>query len=90
MDNRKVVAGILIVIPFIAYLALPLYNSQYPEAFGLPFFYWYQIIWLPISGILFYIAAVLIDMGRNDIAAASASAARAATTAKKSKNRVSK
>ena len=63
MDNKKIVAGILILIPFVAYFVLPLYNSQYPEAFGLPFFYWYQIIWLPISGIMFYIAAVLIDRG---------------------------
>ncbi|MCL4372357.1 DUF3311 domain-containing protein [Candidatus Marsarchaeota archaeon] len=61
MDGNKIVAAVLILIPFIAYLALPLYNVQYPEALGLPFFYWYQIIWLPISGLLFYIAAVLID-----------------------------
>jgi cytochrome c oxidase assembly factor CtaG len=64
MDNKKVVAAILIIIPFVAYFILPAYNAQYPEAFGLPLFYWYQIIWLPISGIMFYIAAVLIDMGR--------------------------
>ena len=63
MDNKKVVAAILIIIPFIAYFLLPAYNAQYPEAFGLPLFYWYQIVWLPISGIMFYIAAVLIDMG---------------------------
>ena len=63
MDNKKVVAAILIIIPFVAYFILPAYNAQYPEAFGLPLFYWYQIIWLPISGIMFYIAAVLIDMG---------------------------
>lgn len=35
MDNKKIVAGILILIPFVAYFILPLYNSQYPEAFGL-------------------------------------------------------
>ena len=64
MEDKKVVAAILIIIPFIAYLALPLYNTEFPEVYGLPFFYWYQIIWLPISGVLFYIAAVLIDSGR--------------------------
>jgi hypothetical protein len=61
MNTKKIVAAILILIPVVAYLALPLYNIRNPEAFGLPFFYWYQIIWLPISGIMFYIAAVLID-----------------------------
>ncbi|EQD48108.1 conserved hypothetical protein, membrane [mine drainage metagenome] len=64
MDNKKLVAAILIIVPFVAYLALPLYNTEFPEVAGLPFFYWYQIIWLPISGALFYIAAVLIDSGR--------------------------
>ncbi|MGC8537739.1 MAG: DUF3311 domain-containing protein [Candidatus Micrarchaeia archaeon] len=64
MEGKKVIAAILIIIPFIAYLALPLYNTEFPEVYGLPFFYWYQIIWLPISGALFYIAAVLIDSGR--------------------------
>ena len=63
MDSKKIAAAILIIIPFIAYLALPLYNIEYPEVAGLPFFYWYQIIWLPISAALFYIAAVLIDRG---------------------------
>ncbi len=70
MDNKKVVAAILIIIPFVAYFILPAYNAQYPEAFGLPLFYWYQIIWLPISGIMFYIAAVLIDMGHKRTAPA--------------------
>ena len=82
MDNKKIVAGILILIPFVAYFILPLYNSQYPEAFGLPFFYWYQIIWLPISGIMFYIAAVLIDSG--------GSAKNSARAGRKRKSRVSK
>ena len=82
MDNKKIVAGILILIPFVAYFILPLYNSQYPEAFGLPFFYWYQIIWLPISGIMFYIAAVLIDRG--------GSAKKSAKSGRRKNSRVSK
>ncbi|MEM3951160.1 DUF3311 domain-containing protein, partial [Saccharolobus sp.] len=31
-----------------------------PDLGGLPFFYWYQTLWLAISTILFSIAALLL------------------------------
>lgn len=27
----------------------PIYNHAEPELIGLPFFYWYQLAWVPIS-----------------------------------------
>jgi hypothetical protein len=27
----------------------PIYNHADPELIGLPFFYWYQLAWVPIS-----------------------------------------
>ena len=27
----------------------PLYNTRDPELFGVPFFYWYQMVWIPVS-----------------------------------------
>jgi uncharacterized membrane protein len=33
---------LLLVIPFVALLAVPLYNREDPALLGFPFFYWYQ------------------------------------------------
>ncbi len=60
--NKMVVAivsGILTFIPFLFLIMVPTYNKTEPELGGLPFFYWYQLIWLIIAAILFYIAAHL-------------------------------
>ncbi|WP_054857900.1 DUF3311 domain-containing protein [Vulcanisaeta sp. JCM 16159] len=57
---RKVVAGILLVIPWILYTLLPIYNMVQPELGGVPFFYWFQTLWLVISSILFITAVLLL------------------------------
>lgn len=59
---RKLIAAICLIIPFGVYLDVPFYNVVTPLWAGLPFFYWFQIIMLPISAVLFFIAASLIDM----------------------------
>jgi hypothetical protein len=47
--------AILILIPSSVNLLVPLYNKEMPDVFGIPFFYWFQTIWLFIcSG--FYLA----------------------------------
>ncbi len=45
-------AYLLLVIPFIAMLWVPSYASASPPLAGIPFFYWYQFLWVVISGIL--------------------------------------
>lgn len=47
----------LLAIPYLAMLWLPSYNRIEPRAFGVPFFYWYQLLWVVLS--TFVIAAVL-------------------------------
>ncbi|MGC8609664.1 MAG: DUF3311 domain-containing protein [Thermoplasmata archaeon] len=59
--SRYIIAGILIIIPLIVYLALPTYNKVNPEMAGMPFFYWYQTVWLAISAVLFGLAAYILD-----------------------------
>ena len=39
----------LLVIPLIGTLIPPIYNTRDPELFGVPFFYWYQMAWIPLS-----------------------------------------
>lgn len=43
---------VLLVIPFIALLWPPFYNMSDPPLFDIPFFYWYQILWIIITAIL--------------------------------------
>ncbi|MHB1830105.1 MAG: DUF3311 domain-containing protein [Candidatus Micrarchaeaceae archaeon] len=59
--QRLTIAGILILIPFAVYFDVPFYNVINPELGGLPFFYWFQMAMLPVSAVLFVIAAFLID-----------------------------
>ena len=54
-----VAIAILLLIPLVALLDIPSYNSVDPQIAGISFFYWYQMLWMPLATILFYIAAVL-------------------------------
>jgi Protein of unknown function (DUF3311) len=46
----------LLVLPFIALLWVPSYNSVEPSLGGVPFFYWYQFLWLFItSGLIIFL-----------------------------------
>ncbi len=45
----------LLLIPFIATLWVPFYNSKAPELGGFPFFYWYQLLWVPLSALIIFI-----------------------------------
>ena len=41
-----------LVIQFVAVLWPPFYNSVEPSWAGIPFFYWYQLLWVIIGAIL--------------------------------------
>jgi hypothetical protein len=43
---------LLLAIPFAALLYPPLYARHDPELFGFPFFYWYQLAWVPVTALL--------------------------------------
>lgn len=70
MDNRYIIAGILLVIPTIVLLIVPMYNRVNPEFLGLPFFYWFQGLWLFIAAIMYVIAAKLITLKEEEAEAA--------------------
>ena len=54
-----VAIAVLLLIPLVALLDIPSYNSVNPTLFGISFFYWYQMLWMPLGALLFYIAAVM-------------------------------
>ena len=43
---------LLLLVPFIAILWVPFYASAEPSLFGIPYFYWYQFLWILISAVL--------------------------------------
>ena len=54
-NNRGRVTGLvfnpwnlLLIVPFVVLLT-PLYNSATPALFGMPFFYWFQFLIIPIG-----------------------------------------
>ena len=42
----------LLLIPLVGTLIPPIYNFEDPKFIGMPFFYWYQLAWVPISVLL--------------------------------------
>lgn len=43
---------LLLVVPFIALLWVSSYNSVEPTLAGIPFFYWYQFLWVILGAVL--------------------------------------
>lgn len=46
---------VLLLLPFIGLLWVPFYNHSEPSLFGFPFFYWYQLAWVPVTAVLTWI-----------------------------------
>ncbi len=51
---RKAVL-VLLLIPFIALLYPPFYASLQPRLWGIPYFVWYQFLWVVIGAVLTYL-----------------------------------
>ncbi|HMK78932.1 MAG TPA: DUF3311 domain-containing protein [Xanthobacteraceae bacterium] len=46
----------VLIIPFIAMVIPPLFNYREPSIAGLPFFYWYLLLWIPLTAFLTWVA----------------------------------
>jgi hypothetical protein len=54
--NASKAWNLLLVLPFVALLWVPFYNSIEPTLWGIPFFYWYQFLWVFLtSGIIIFV-----------------------------------
>ena len=42
----------LFLVPFFGVFFPWIYNTRDPELAGMPFFYWYQMLWVPLTVIL--------------------------------------
>jgi hypothetical protein len=54
---------LLLLAPYVGMLWVPFYNSVEPRAGSIPFFYWYQFVWIGISAVL---TAVVYFATRDD------------------------
>jgi hypothetical protein len=41
----------LLALPCILAVCVPLYNSVPPVLFGIPFFFWFQLVLIPLSAL---------------------------------------
>jgi len=57
--RRVLWARLLLAVPFIAMLWVSSYNSAEPMIAGIPFFYWYQLLWILIAAALIAIVYAL-------------------------------
>lgn len=46
------IAYLLLLIPYAAMLWVPSYNRVEPTLAGIPFFYWYQLLWIVIGAVI--------------------------------------
>lgn len=59
-----VVAGILLAIPIVALMWVSSYNRVEPTLGGVPFFFWYQFVWVFVCSALTWAAYRLILRAR--------------------------
>lgn len=55
MKARFTPLWLLLLVPYVGLLWVPFYNFQKPELFGFPFFYWYQLAWVPVTSALIWV-----------------------------------
>jgi hypothetical protein len=53
--GKRRLAWLLLLLPYVGLLCVPFYNAREPALFGFPFFYWYQLAWVPLTALLTWI-----------------------------------
>lgn len=71
---ERVLAGLSLAVPVVALLWVSSYTKLTPELGGVPFFYWYQILWIPASAVFTSAAYFLLNRDAKQRKAARANA----------------
>ncbi|WP_423182435.1 DUF3311 domain-containing protein [Arthrobacter sp. NyZ413] len=56
-----IISGILLAIAIVVPLFVPAYSIDKPRLAGMPFFYWYQMLWVPVTAVMIGIAYRLVS-----------------------------
>ncbi|MFD9125822.1 DUF3311 domain-containing protein [Kitasatospora sp. NPDC059571] len=57
----RVLAALCLAVPVVATLWVSSYTKADPGLGGVPFFYWYQLAWVPVSAVFTVGAYLLIN-----------------------------
>ena len=57
---------LVLLLPCATMLWVPFYDRAAPEIAGIPFFYWYQLLWIPLGSLLLLLAYRLAARGRRN------------------------
>jgi len=60
LSPLRAVAAVCVIAPFVAMLWIPSYNKTNPKLLGFPFFYWYQLLWVPAISVLSWLIYLLL------------------------------
>ena len=55
---------VLLLAALVGTLWVPFYARSTPKLGDFPFFYWYQLLWVPAVAVLSWLAYLLINSGR--------------------------
>ncbi|MER7751219.1 DUF3311 domain-containing protein [Kitasatospora sp. NPDC097643] len=75
---ERVLAALALLVPIVAMLWVSSYDKPDPEVGGMPFFYWYQLLWVPVSAVFTVAAYLLINKDEKARKAARKAARRTA------------
>lgn len=56
----RVVIGLCLFVPFVVLMWVSSYSRTEPALIGLPFFYWYQMLWVVLSAAMTMLAYKLV------------------------------
>ena len=56
-----IISWILLAIAIVVPLFVPAYSIDKPRLAGMPFFYWYQMLWVPVTAVMIGIAYRLVS-----------------------------
>jgi hypothetical protein len=60
----QIIVLLLLAIPVLAILLVGIYARSGPEIAGWPFFYWYQVLWVPLSAVFTAAAYFVVKRAR--------------------------
>jgi Protein of unknown function (DUF3311) len=58
--RNAVIAGVLLLVAVVGAFWVPIYARSAPKLGDFPFFYWFQLIWMPVVMVLCYLAYLLL------------------------------
>ena len=60
LSPLRLFATFCVVAPTVAVIAVPTYDSATPKLGGFPFFYWYQLLLVPVVAFFCWLCTVLV------------------------------